>query len=157
MAHSIHVGFLSVNDFVARIIDTVVENNIISEKNIYVSDTNAAHITEYRKHGLNVLPDDPAVLMKSEIVVIGAPKREFGTVLAPLCALTRGKIIIAMTDGIDCDYVLERVTHGTLVASAMPAIHEDGSWTAHIAYSAGFPEYMKAACSDIIGSICVSE
>lgn len=153
MAHSIHVGFLSVNDFVAKMICAVAQKNIISAKNIYVSDTEKERCASFTEQGMNVLTDDAAVLMKSEIVVIAAPRREFGTVLAPICALTRGKIIIAMTDGIDCQYVLERVTRGTLVVSAVPMQAPDGSWSAHIEYSAGFPEYMKGACEDIIALI----
>lgn len=154
MAHSIHVGFLSVNDYAARMIDAILEKDIISQKNLFISDTNPEHITEYNKHGVNVLKDDASVLMKSEIVVIAAPKREFGTVLAPINALTRGKIIVSMTEGIDCNYVLERVAHGTLVATAMPTVGDNGCRIANIQYSVGFPEYMKAACRDIVGSVC---
>lgn len=154
MAHSIHVGFLSVDDFMQQVIGAIVEKNIITAKNIYVSDKNAAHIAEYREQGMNVLPDDPAVLMKSEIVVIAAPKRDFGTVLAPISTLTRGKIVVVLSEGIDCNYVQERVAKGTLVAAAMPAVGADGKRAVQMEYSAGFPEYMKDAASDIAGSIC---
>ncbi len=154
MAHSIHVGFLSVNDYAAGIIDAILKNDIISQNSLFISDTNPEHIAEYNKYGVNVLKDDASVLMKSEIVVIAAPKREFGTVLAPIHALTRGRIIVSMTEGIDCNYILERVASGTLVATAMPSLGDNGCRIANIEFSAGFPEHMKAACRDIIGSVC---
>ncbi|MCB6367048.1 NAD(P)-binding domain-containing protein [Intestinibacillus massiliensis] len=154
MPHSIHVGFLGVNDFAHELIQAIIDKGVIPEKNIYVSDASPSSCAQYEGRAISVFKDDMTTLIKAELVIITAPRREFGTVLAPICALTRGKIIVAMTEGIDCNFVLDRVTKGTYVVSAAPHQSDAGEWETSLEYSAGFPEYMKAACIDIVGSIC---
>lgn len=151
MAHSIHVGFLSVNETIAQIVTAVIQNQIISEKNIYIAEDRLEQTPGYKSCDINVLSDDPSVLMKSEIAVIAAPKRDVGTVLATVCALTRGKILIVISQQeVDCAYVQERVARGTLVVSVSISHAQDGTRLCDIAYSDGFPEYMKDVCEEII-------
>lgn len=154
MPHSIHVGFLGVNDFAHELIQAIIDKGIIPEKNICVSKESPSNCERYEGREVCVFIDDPTTLIRSEVVIITTPKRDFDTTLAEIFALTRGKVLVAMTEGINCDFVLERVTKGTYVVSTSPHQNEQGEWEAKLEYSAGFPEYMKPACSDIVGSIC---
>lgn len=155
MPHSIHVGFLGVNDFAHELIQAIIDKDIISERNIYVSNESPSSCECYNDREVCVFIDDPTTLIRSELVIITTPSREFDTVLAQIFAQTRGKILVAMTEGIDCEFVLERVTKGTHVVATSLKKNENGKWEASLEYSAGFPEYMKTACSDIVGSVCV--
>lgn len=154
MSHSIHVGFLGVNEFAHELIQAIIDQGVIPEQNIYVSNESPSNCERYQNRPVCVFIDDPTTMIRSELVIITAPRREFDTVLAQIYALTRGKMILAMTEGIDCAFVLDRVTKGTYVVSASPHKNEQGEWEVKMEYSEGFPEYMKPACVDIVGSIC---
>lgn len=155
MPHSIHVSFLSANAFSMEMIEKIIEKNIITAKNIHVSEKKQSWSEKCAEQHFLVHKDDVNALIKAEIAVITVPKREFMTVLAPITAITRGKIILAMSEGTDTKYVLDFVAKGTHVVSAPPVLNEEtGTWTTMLEYSQGFPEYMRSACEDLVKSIC---
>ncbi len=154
MSHSIHVGFLTPNEFSIQMALAVAEKKIVTAKNIHVSDPHKSYVDLCKEHSFNWYPQDADALIETEIAVIVQPKREFATELAFIYTMTRGKIILAMSPGIDCTYVQERVAARTAVVSAPPVQNERGEWEAKLEYSEKFPEYMKAACADIVGSVC---
>lgn len=154
MAHSVRVGFLSGTGRASEMVDAILDKSVISAKNIFVSDHDDARKAKYAGQGVTVLKDDAATLVKSEIAVLTADKKSFGTVLAPLSAVTRGKILIAMTEGVDVAAVQQWVAKGTLVVASGLQTQEDGSQTVQLSYSAGFPDYLKSACVDLINCVC---
>lgn len=154
MAHKIRVAFVGKGELLPAVVTSVLEKNVLPAENIFLSVKDKEVHDAVADKGVVFCPDEMNTVVKGEVVVICAPKREFGTVLSPICGCTRGRIVIAMSEGIDCAFVLERVARGTNVLSVQPAINEDGLLAAKTEFSAGFPAYMRGPCIDIVGSVC---
>lgn len=154
MPHSILVGFLSPTEFSARMIEAITEKKVITEKNMHIVDPHRTYESLYEGHAYNLYAECTDALIQSEIAVIATTKGTLSTILAKVSGVTRGKTILTMCEDVDCAYVQSLVAKGTLIVSAPPTKNKDGVWETKIEYSSGFPQYMKAACEDIIGSIC---
>lgn len=154
MPHSILVGFLSPTDFSAKMVQAVSEKNIITDKNMHIVDPYKVYAAQYEGHAYNLYAECTDALIKAEVAVIACPKGTLSTILAKISGITRGKIILAMSEGVDCAYVQQIVAKGTSIVCAPPVQQENGEWVATVEFSKGFPPYMKGACEDLIGSVC---
>lgn len=155
MAHKIRVAFLGEGELLPAAVIAVLDKNIIPPENIFLSEKDKRVHEAVADRGVVFCSDDMNTVIKGEVVVICAPKKiELGSALSPISGCTRGRIVISICPGADCAYVLERVTRGTTVLAVQPTESEDGVLMASLEFSAGFPSYMRAPCTDIVGSVC---
>ncbi len=155
MAHKIRVAFLGEGEMLPDAVVAVLDKNIIPPENIFLSEKDKEVHEAVADRGVVFCSDDMNTVIKGEVVVVCAPKKlELSAALAPISGCTRGRIVISICPGADCAFVLERVSRGTTVLAAQPAESEDGVLMASLEFSAGFPSYMRAPCSDIVGSVC---
>lgn len=155
MAHKIRVAFLGEGDLLPLAVTSVLDKNIIPPENIFLSEKDKKVHDAVADRGVVFCTDDMNTVIKGEVVVVCAPKKiELSAALAPISGCTRGRIVISICPGVDCAYVLESVARGTTVLAAQPSESEDGVLMASLEFSAGFPSYMRAPCTDIVGSVC---
>lgn len=148
MPHSIKVGFISAREHTQMLINAIVEKNIIKANNICISDADDERCVAYKEMGAQTFSDDVSTLMKCEIIIAMATKKELSTTLSKVSTLTRGKFIVAICDGIDCEYVKQRLAGGTAVAVSPSDLSPE-----NIHFSTGFLSYMKPACIDIVNAL----
>lgn len=113
MPHSVMLGIIGANDITFSILQKIVDENIIPEKNIFIASKHQAKLDKATKLGVNSVSDNYSTLIKSEIIIIGTTKNNLQTVLAPISGMTRGKLIISTVIDADASFIQQRVAKGT--------------------------------------------
>ena len=100
--------------------------------------------------------DDAAAVVKSEVVIVCAPKREMGTMLAPISQCTRGRTLVTVCDNtaVDLNFVQERTVYGTEVIAATLYRNEAGKLTASYEISHQARLFLHQPCRDLVEALC---
>lgn len=148
------MGVIGINDYSEEIIQGMISKSVVPENNIYVADKNRDLLQHFSTSNVVICDDYTSALIKAEIIIITKSKSEFESIIAPMCAMTRRKIIVSTDEDVDCEYILTRVTGGTYAVQAICKENsEEKQCQFRLYYSNGFPEYLKKACEDIFGSV----
>lgn len=153
MAHSVRLCIVGVNEFTQRLAQKALEQDVLTAQNILIVDKEEETLRTFDGLGVKCSTDAASMLVKAEIVVLGNAKKGMSSALAPICALTRGRVLISLAQGVDCAYILERVAKGTHVMTAVAGQADGGGIHTVITYSRGFPDHMKTACVDLFKSV----
>lgn len=156
MPHKIRVAVIGEGEYLPRLICAILDRDIIPAENMFLSSQNAAACDAAQGRGVTLCEDDTTAVVKSEIVLVCASKREFSTILAPISQCTRGRVIVAVSDSprVDLDFVAERVASGTEIITATLTGNENGTLTPQYAYGRGVRLFLHQPCRDLVESIC---
>lgn len=152
MAHSIGLGIIGMNEKTDRILEGVLHDKVIPATNIHVVESDAYKHAQYLDMGVHCEPDVSASTLRSEIIILSVDRRELSTTLSSICGVTRGKILVSMVEGRDCEYIQSRVAKATNVVRVEQKESEEGI-VSRLTYSNRFPNHMKSAINDIFQSI----
>jgi pyrroline-5-carboxylate reductase len=152
MAHSIGLGIIGVDEKTDRILQGVLQDKVIPAANIYVVETDADKRMKYVEMGVHCEPDVSSSMLHSEIMILPSDRRGLTTVLSSICGVTRGKILVSMVEGKNCEYIQSRVAKATNVVCVQQK-EEDGKTISRLTFSEHFPNHMKSAVDDIFQSI----
>lgn len=153
MAHKIRVACLGTSEFLSRIVEALVKNQVVPTENIFLSKTDGADVQRFAASGCNLLDDDMNTIMKGEIVLVAAPAQEVSAVLAPICGCTSGRYLVVVSDCGHVDEIAERVAKGTQIMVVSIYKDADGYALRAIEYSKGFATYMKPPCEDMVQAV----
>ncbi len=153
MAHSIGLGMIGMNELADRILNGVLDNNVVAASHIHIAEKNELRREHYKGKGLDCMPDVSASMLRSEIMIVSGEKQEFSTLLSSICGTTRGKVLVSTIPNRNVDYILDRVAKATHVVCVASEDREDGTHFSHLTYSKRFPNHMKSAVEDIFRSI----
>lgn len=152
MAHSIGLGMIGMNEKANRILEGVLRDKVIPASNIYVVESDAGKHAQYLEMGVHCEPDISASTLRSEIIIVSVERKDLTTTLSSICGVTRGKILVSMVEGRNCEYIQSRVAKATNVV-CVEQREEDGKIISRLTFSARFPNHMKSAVNDIFQSI----
>lgn len=153
MPHSIGLGMIGKSELSDRLLDGILQNNIVSGKNIHIAEKDAKLRDHYLGLGVDCTPDVSASMLRSEIMILSGEKKEFSTMLSSFCGTTRGRVLVSMIPGRDYEYIQERVAKATHVVCVESREDKTGKHISHLTYSPRFPNHMKSAVEDIFRSI----
>lgn len=155
MAVNIRTSFIGKGNDLSQLIRSILEKEILPERNIFISKDNKSAVEPAQGHEVILCDDDVMAVIRSEIVVVCAERRELRTVLAPISQCTRGRILLAVcTDKrVDVDYIKDGLASGTNVAVATVSEDEAGKRQATFAFSRGVLPYLQEPCRDIVNAI----
>ena len=152
MAHSIGLGIIGMDEKTDRLLAGVLRDNVIPVSNIHLIEPNAEKRAQYTEMGVDCDPDISSSTLRSEIILVSGDRREFSTTLSSICGVTRGKILVSMVEGRDCEYIQSRVAKATNVV-CVEQREEDSKLISRLSYSNRFPNHMKSAVQDIFQSV----
>lgn len=156
MPQNIRVAMLGEEEYVQRLIRAALQQEIISERNMYLSAQDKAAVEAAAGHAVQLCDSSAAAVVNSEIVLICASKREMGTELAPISQCTSGRTLVAISDSeaVDLAFVKERVAFGTGIIVATIHRQEDGGLSATYAVDKGVPPFVYQPCRDMVDALC---
>ncbi|HIV67760.1 MAG TPA: hypothetical protein IAA32_02720 [Candidatus Butyricicoccus stercorigallinarum] len=153
MPHSIGLGMIGMTEFSGRILDGILQHNIVTPKHIHIVEKDEARREHYLSLGIDCTPDVSASMLRSEIMIVSSARQEFSTLLSSICGTTRGRVLVSTIPGRSCEYIQERVAKATNVVCVESEQREDGTHLSRLTYSKRFPNHMKSAVEDIFRSI----
>lgn len=155
LAVNIRTSFIGKGNDLSQLIRSILEKEILPERNIFISKDNKSAVAAAEGHEVILCDDDVMAVIRSEIVVVSAERRELRTVLAPISQCTRGRILLAVSADkrVDVDYIKDGLASGTNVAVATISEDEAGKRQATFAFSRGILPYLQEPCRDIINAV----
>lgn len=148
MPHSVKLGIIGANEITFSALEKITSENIIPSKNIYITSKHKEKLEKAAKYGVNICETDDSMLMRAEIIIIGTSKNNLQTVLAPICAMTRGKLIISLVNDVDVEYIVSRAAKGTHIIAANWEII-DNKFVINAEKSSAVPKHLEEIFSDI--------
>ncbi|MGN1014061.1 MAG: NAD(P)-binding domain-containing protein [Butyricicoccus sp.] len=152
MAHSIGLGMIGMDAESHQLLVGVLQENVIPAANIYIVEPDAEKREQYQQMGIHCEPDVSSSILRSEIMIVSGNRRDLSSTLSSICGVTRGKILVSMVEGRNCEYIQSRVAKATNVV-CVEKTEVDGHRVSRLTYSDRFPNHMKSAVNDIFKSI----
>lgn len=156
MPQNVMVAVLGEGEYLQRLIRAILEKEVIPARNMFLSSKNAAACAAAEGYGVTICEDEAAAVLKGEIVLVCASRREMGTELANISQVTIKRVLVSVCDDarVNVDYVRERVVYGTEVIAA--TLHGDGDGKLSASYEIG-PNvrlFLHQPCRDLVDAMC---
>ncbi len=156
MSHNIRVAIIGEEEYAPGLIRAILEQQVVPPQNIYLSERDKAAVAAAEGFSVQICESSASAVVNSEVILVCASKREMGTELAPISQCTQGRTLVAISgsDGINMEYVKERVVFGTEIIIAR--IHRDEDNKLHADYEIGknVRLFLHQPCRDMVNSLC---
>lgn len=155
MPHKIRVAVIGEGENLTRLIRAILEKQVIPANNMFISAKNQTAKEAAAGYDVVLCEDEAAAVVKSEIVLVPASKREMGTVLAPVSQCTRTRTVVPVCDDprVNADFILERVQFGTEVVSATLSRDENGKLSVQFDASRSARIFLHQPCRDLVNAL----
>lgn len=156
MPHNIRVAVIGEGEYLTRLIRAILDRQIIPAGNLILSMAGGISQAAAGDSGAEFCEDNAAAVVKSEIVLLCASRREMATELAPISQCTRGRTLVTVcdSDSVDIAFVKERVVFGTEIITATLHKAEDGRLSASYAIDKGVRLFLHQPCRDMVNAMC---
>ncbi len=156
MPQNIRVAVIGESEYTPRLIRAILDRKIIDAQNLFLSAKNKVAKQTTGHDSVTWCKDNAAATVKSEIVLVCAPKREMSTTLSPIAKCTAGRIVVTVCDSpqIDLSYVEDRVANGTEIIIATLNPEQDGKLSANYTIGKNVRLYLHQPCRDLVNAMC---
>lgn len=120
------VGFIGCGNMATAIIDGIIENNVISESEIFVYDVYSPAVDKIsRKYKVNVCSNEKDVVSKSECVILAVKPNIISKVLDRINIALEEKstLLISIAAGKTLSFIRNSLSHENRIIRVMPNIN----------------------------------
>lgn len=156
MPQNVMVAVLGEGEYLPRLVRAILEKEVIPARNMFLSSKNAAAKAAAEGYGVTLCEDSAAAVLKSEIVLVCASRREMATELANISQIAIKRVLVSVCsdERINVDYVRERVAFGTEVIAATLHTDENGDLSASYEIGPNVRLFLHQPCRDLVDAMC---
>ena len=151
MPQNVLVSVLGEGEYLQKLIRAILEKEVVPQRNLFLSAKNAEGYDEVR-----ICEDELAAVIKSEIVLLTASKREMPTELAMISSSSQKRVVVSVCDNekVDLAYLSERIAAATELIAAVLHRDENGKLYATYESSKKVRPFLRKPCEDLVNAMC---
>ncbi|MDO5142014.1 MAG: hypothetical protein Q4D31_03230 [Eubacteriales bacterium] len=156
MPQNVMVSVVGEGEYLPHLVRAILVKEVIPPRNLFLSMKNAAACQAAAGYEVSLCEDEQAAVIKSEIVLVVASKREMATELAKISSSSQKRVVVSVCDkaSIDLDYVSERIAAATELIAAVLHRDEQGRLYATYAISPRVRLFLHQPCRDLVDAMC---
>ena len=143
MPQNVLVSVLGEGEYLQKLIRAILEKEVVPQRNLFLSAKNAAACKAAEGYDeVHICEDELAAMIKSEIVLLTASKREMPTELAKISSSSQKRVVVSVCDSekVDLAYLTDRIAAATELIAAVLHRDEEGK--------------LYATCKDMVDAMC---
>lgn len=115
MPQNVLVSVLGEGKYLTALVRAILEKNIIPTRFLFLSAKNEASLQAAEGYDVTVCEDELSAVIKSEIVLVTASRREMPTELAKISSSSQKRVVVSVCDSdkVDLAYLSERIVAAT--------------------------------------------
>lgn len=99
MPQNVLVSVLGEGEYLQKLIRAILEKEVVPQRNLFLSAKNAAACKAAEGYDeVRICEDELAAMIKSEIVLLTASKREMPTELAKISSSSQKRVVVSVCD-----------------------------------------------------------
>ncbi len=156
MPQNVLVSVLGEGKYLVPLVRAILEKNIIPTRFLFLSAKNEASVEAAEGYDVTVCEDELSAVIKSEIVLVTASKREMPTELAKISSSSQKKVVVSVCDNekVDLSYLSERIVAATELMAAVLHQDENGKLSATYEASKLARPFLCKPARDIVNTMC---
>ena len=154
MPQNVLVSVLGEGKYLTALVRAILEKNIIPTRFLFLSAKNEASLQAAEGYDVTVCEDELSAVIKSEIVLITASRREMPTELAKISSSSQKRGVVSVCDSVDLAYLSERIVAATELMAAVLHRDEDGRLSASYEASKLARPFLCRPARDIVDTMC---
>ena len=156
MPQNILVSVLGEGEYLTALVRAILEKNIIPTRFLFLSAKNEASLQAAEGYDVTVCEDELSAVIKSEIVLVTASRREMPTELAKISSSSQKRVVVSVCDSdkVDLAYLSERIVAATELMAAVLHRDEDGRMSASYEESKLARPFLCKPARDIVDTMC---
>ena len=135
MPQNVLVSVLGEGEYLQKLVRATLVNEVVPQRNLFLSAKNAAACKAAEGYDeVRICEDEQAAVIKSEIVLLTASKREMPTELAMISSSSQKRVVVSVCDNekVDLAYLSERIAAATELIAAV--LHRDENGKLYATY-----------------------
>ena len=147
MPQNVLVSVLGEGKYLTALVRAILEKNIIPTRFLFLSAKNEASLQAAEGYDVTVCEDELSAVLKSEIVLVTASRREMPTELAKISSSSQKRVVVSVCDS-------ERIVAATELMAAVLHRDEDGRLSASYEASKLARPFLCKPARDIVDTMC---
>lgn len=156
MPQNVLVSVLGEGEYLPKLVRAILIKEIIPARNLFLSAGNEAACRAAEGYDVRICDDDLSAMIKSEIVLVTASKREMPTELARISSSSQKRVVVTVCDkeSVDLAYVSERIAAATELIAAVLHRDENGKLYATYEINQKARLFLHQPCRDLVNAMC---
>ena len=157
MPQNVLVSVLGEGEYLQKLVRAILVKEVVPQRNLFLSAKNAAACKAAEGYDeVRICEDELAAVIKSEIVLLTASKREMPTELAKISSSSQKKVVVSVCDNekVDLSYLSERIVAATELMAAVLHQDENGKLSATYEASKLARPFLCKPARDIVNTMC---
>ena len=157
MPQNVLVSVLGEGEYLQKLVRATLVNEVVPQRNLFLSAKNAAACKAAEGYDeVRICEDEQAAVIKSEIVLVTASRREMPTELAKISSSSQKRVVVSVCDSdkVDLAYLSERIVAATELMAAVLHRDEDGRLSASYEASKLARPFLCKPARDIVDTMC---
>lgn len=156
MPQNVLVSVLGEGEYLPHLVRAILEKEVIPARNLFLSSKNEVACQAAEGYDVRLCEDDISAVIKSEIVLVTASKREMPTQLAMISSSSQKRLVVTVCDSekVDLAYVSDRIVAATELIAAVLHRDESGKLYATYEISQKARLFLHQPCRDLVNAMC---
>ena len=156
MPQNVMVSVIGEGEYMPKMVRAILSREVIPSRNLFVSPKNKAACQAAEGYSISICEDDLSALIKCEIALVVAPRREMSTELARISGSAQKRVIVTVCDSeqINLAFIEERITTATEFIAAVLHRDENGKLYATYEISQKARLFLHQPCRDLVDAMC---
>lgn len=156
MPQNVLVSVLGEGEYLPLMVRAILEKEVIPARNLFLSSKNHAACEAAEGYDVRICEDELSAMIKSEIVLVVASKREMPTQLAMISSSSQKRVVVSVCDSekVDLAYLSERIVAATELIAAVLHRDENGKLYATYEISQKARLFLHQPCRDLVNAMC---
>ena len=157
MPQNVLVSVLGEGEYLQKLIRAILEKEVVPQRNLFLSAKNAAACKAAEGYDeVRICEDELAAMIKSEIVLLTASKREMPTELAKISSSSQKRVVVSVCDSekVDLAYLTDRIAAATELIAAVLHRDEEGKLYATYEINKKARPFLRQPCKDMVDAMC---
>ena len=156
MPQNVMVSVIGEGAYMPQMVRAILSREVIPPRNLFISAKNKGACQAAEGYSVSICEDDISALIKCEITLIVAPKREMATELAKIAGSAQKRVIVTVCDSeeVNLAYIQERISTATEFIAAVLHRDENGKLYATYEISQKARLFLHQPCRDLVNAMC---
>ena len=156
MPQNVLVSVLGEGEYLPHLVLAILEKEVIPARNLFLSSKNEVACQAAEGYDVRLCEDDISAVIKSEIVLVTASKREMPTQLAMISSSSQKRLVVSVCDSekVDLAYLADRIAAATELIAAVLHRDETGKLYATYEISQKARLFLHQPCRDLVNAMC---
>ena len=156
MPQNVMVSVVGEGAYMPKLVKAILTKEVIPPRNLFISAKNKSACQAAEGYPVSVCEDDLSAMIKSEIVLVAASKREMPTELAKIASSSQKRVIVTVGDSeqVNLAYIAERIAAATEFIAAVLHHDENGKLYATYEISQKTRLFLHQPCRDLVNAMC---